>query len=38
MINGIWVMWNRQFFVVDEEVVMKEAQKVTKKLWRRMNS
>jgi cytosine/adenosine deaminase-related metal-dependent hydrolase len=36
MINGKWVMWNRQFFGVDEEVVMREAQKVTKKLWQRM--
>lgn len=38
MINGKWVMWDRQFFGVDEEVVMKEAQKVTKKLWKKMNN
>ncbi|MDI6803559.1 MAG: putative aminohydrolase SsnA [Bacteroidota bacterium] len=37
MINGKWVMWNRQFFGVDEEVVMREAQKVTQKFWKRMN-
>lgn len=36
MINGKWVMWNRQFFGVDEEVVMKEATKVAKQLWQRM--
>ncbi len=36
MINGKWVMWNRQFLGVDEEVVMKEASKVAKKLWRRI--
>ncbi len=36
MINGKWVMWNRQFFGVDEEVVMKEATKVSKRLWHRM--
>ncbi len=36
MINGKWVMWNRQFFGVDEEAVMVEAQKVAKRLWKRM--
>jgi len=36
MIDGKWVMWNRQFFGVNEEVVMKEASKVAKRLWGRM--
>lgn len=36
MINGKWAMWNRQLFGVDEEVVMKEAQKVATKLWKKM--
>ncbi|MDI6779112.1 MAG: putative aminohydrolase SsnA [Bacteroidota bacterium] len=36
MINGEWVMRNHQLFGVDEEVVMKEAAKVAKKLWERM--
>ncbi|MBU1298317.1 MAG: amidohydrolase family protein, partial [Bacteroidetes bacterium] len=36
MINGEWVMWNHQLFGVDEEVAMKEAAKVAKKLWERM--
>lgn len=36
MVNGQWVMFNRQLVGIDEEMVMKEAAKAAEKLWRRM--
>jgi putative selenium metabolism protein SsnA len=36
MIDGNWIVWNKQLVGIDEELVMKEAGKVANKLWKRM--
>jgi cytosine/adenosine deaminase-related metal-dependent hydrolase len=36
MVNGEWRMWNRELVGIDEEKIMSEAEKATKKLWTRM--
>ena len=38
VVNGEWRMWNRELVGIDEEKVMREARKVAKKLWGRMDS
>jgi cytosine/adenosine deaminase-related metal-dependent hydrolase len=37
MVNGNWVVWDRQVLGIDERVVAEKASKVAKKLWQRMN-
>jgi putative selenium metabolism protein SsnA len=37
MVDGRWIVWNRQLPGVDEEAVMRHAQKVAQKLWKKMN-
>jgi putative selenium metabolism protein SsnA len=37
MVDGRWIIWNRQLPGVDEEAVMRHAQKVAQKLWKKMN-
>jgi putative selenium metabolism protein SsnA len=36
MVDGNWIVWNRQLIGIDEEAVMSKAQKVATKLWKRM--
>ncbi|MGD1046464.1 MAG: amidohydrolase family protein, partial [Bacteroidota bacterium] len=36
MIDGNWIVWNKQLMGVDENAVMEKAQKVAAKLWERM--
>ncbi|MDP2209895.1 MAG: putative aminohydrolase SsnA [Bacteroidota bacterium] len=36
MVGGKWILWNKQVLGIDEEAVMVEAQKVAKRLWKRM--
>lgn len=37
IVDGHWVLRNRQLIGIDEEVVMQKARKVAKKLWSRMH-
>jgi len=37
MIDGNWIVWNKQLVGIDEEVVMEKARKVAQKLWKRLN-
>jgi cytosine/adenosine deaminase-related metal-dependent hydrolase len=37
MIDGNWILWNKQLIVLDEEAIMAQAQKVAAKLWKKMN-
>jgi len=37
MIDGNWILWNKQLSVLDEEAIMAKAQKVAAKLWKKMN-
>jgi cytosine/adenosine deaminase-related metal-dependent hydrolase len=37
MVDGNWIVWNRQLIGIDEEAVMSKAQKVAAKLWKKMN-
>jgi putative selenium metabolism protein SsnA len=36
MIDGNWIVWNRQLMGIDEDAVMEKARKVAAKLWKRM--
>jgi putative selenium metabolism protein SsnA len=36
MVDGNWIVWNRQLIGIDEDAVMLKAQKVAMKLWKRM--
>lgn len=36
MVGGKWVLWNKVLVGVDEEKIMSDAQKVAKRLWKRM--
>jgi putative selenium metabolism protein SsnA len=36
MVDGNWILWNKQLIVIDEEAVMAKAQKVAAKLWKKM--
>ncbi len=36
MVGGKWVLWNKVLVGVDEEKIMSEAQKVAKRVWKRM--
>ena len=38
MVNGNWIVWNRQLIGIDEEAVMEKAKKVAAKLWKKMKS
>ena len=37
MIDGNWILWNKQLIVLNEEAIMAKAQKVAAKLWKKMN-
>jgi cytosine/adenosine deaminase-related metal-dependent hydrolase len=37
VVNGNWIVWNNQLVGIDEEVVMRKAAAVAKKLWGRMH-
>jgi cytosine/adenosine deaminase-related metal-dependent hydrolase len=37
MVDGNWILWNKQMIGVDEEAVMAKAQKVAAKLWKKMD-
>jgi putative selenium metabolism protein SsnA len=37
MVDGNWIVWNKQLMGIDEEAVMSKAQKVAAKLWKKMN-
>jgi putative selenium metabolism protein SsnA len=37
MIDGNWVVWDRQVLGIDEQAVMEKATRVATKLWKRMN-
>jgi cytosine/adenosine deaminase-related metal-dependent hydrolase len=37
MIDGSWVVWDRQLVGIEEQAVMVRAGKVASKLWKRMN-
>jgi hypothetical protein len=36
MVDGHWILWNKQLIVIDEEAVMAKAQKCAAKLWKKM--
>ncbi|RPI03480.1 MAG: putative aminohydrolase SsnA [Ignavibacteriae bacterium] len=36
MVDGRWIVWNKQMMGLDEEAVMEKARKVAQKLWNRM--
>jgi cytosine/adenosine deaminase-related metal-dependent hydrolase len=36
MVNGKWIMWNKQLMGVDEEEVMGASKDIAKKLWKRI--
>jgi cytosine/adenosine deaminase-related metal-dependent hydrolase len=36
MIDGTWIVWNRQLMGIDEDAVMEKARKVATKFWKRM--
>jgi putative selenium metabolism protein SsnA len=36
MVNGRWVVWNRQCVAVDEQSVLRRAQRTAVRLWRRL--
>lgn len=36
MVDGNWIVWNKQLIGIDEEAVMQKARKAAKKLWNRM--
>jgi putative selenium metabolism protein SsnA len=38
MVDGNWVVWDRQVVGIDEQKAMAEAAKVAAKLWKRMNA
>ena len=37
MVDGNWIVWNKQLIAIDEEAVMAKAQKVAARLWKKMN-
>jgi putative selenium metabolism protein SsnA len=37
MIDGSWVLWDRQILGIDEKAVMEKAQKAASKLWKKMH-
>jgi cytosine/adenosine deaminase-related metal-dependent hydrolase len=37
MVDGNWIVWNRQLMGIDEDAVMKKAQKVAATLWKKIN-
>ena len=37
IINGDWIVWNKQLLGIDEDAVMRKASVVAKKLWSRMH-
>jgi len=36
MVDGNWILWNKQLIGIDEEAVMAKAQKAAAKLWKKM--
>ena len=37
IVNGDWIVWNKQLVGIDEDAVMRKAAAVAKKLWSRMH-
>jgi len=37
IVDGHWIVWNKQVVGIEEEAVMQKARKVAKKLWSRMH-
>jgi putative selenium metabolism protein SsnA len=37
MIDGNWIVWNRQFVEIDEEAVLEKARKVAARLWKKID-
>jgi len=37
LIDGNWILWNRQLMGIDEHAVMEKARNVAAKLWKKMN-
>jgi putative selenium metabolism protein SsnA len=37
MVDGNWIVWNKQLIGIDEEAIMMKAQKVAAKLWKKMS-
>ncbi|MBM4169561.1 MAG: putative aminohydrolase SsnA [Ignavibacteria bacterium] len=37
MVDGKWIVWNKQLVGIDEEAVLQKARKVATKLWKRLN-
>lgn len=36
MVDGKWVLWNKQLMGIDEEAVMEKARRVATKMWKKM--
>ena len=36
MVDGNWIVWNKQLIGIDEEAVMAKAQKIASKVWKKM--
>jgi hypothetical protein len=36
MVNGKWILWNRQLVGVDEEEAMRKSSAVARQLWKRI--
>ena len=37
MVDGNWIVWNRQVMGIDEDAIMEKARKVAVKLWKKMS-
>ena len=37
MVNGEWIVWNKQMMNMNEEALMNQARKVASKLWKKMS-
>jgi putative selenium metabolism protein SsnA len=38
MIDGTWIVWNRQLMGIDEDAVMEKARKVAAKMWKKITN
>ncbi|HTO95055.1 MAG TPA: chlorohydrolase, partial [Bacteroidota bacterium] len=38
IVGGTWTVWNKQLIGIDEEAVLRKAEKVARRLWSRMNA
>lgn len=37
IVNGNWIVWNKQLVGIDEEAIMQKSRRVAKDIWRRMH-